>query len=300
MSTATAPSTQAATDAATHAAYLTNGESKAATARALGIQPGTVADRIKRHTARTAQDDAAEAPQVSPYVADPENPTDAELAAAVERGLADGTLIDSADWLAQQAAETADPAAATPAVTFEDAIFGILGGTMAAGEAYNQLTGAQDAQPEPAPEVDKIAEFAAQANAEAAERGGYQGTACPACHRVAFAFKGGHDVGCVFGSTPTPVPAGEFPVPVAIAAAYIEASGATAPETPEPAVEADGHEGHRHTAEAPATATAEGETVEDCVRCGFRFPRPQRRQTCQSERACQRRQAAKVTAPASV
>ena len=40
-----------------------------------------------------------------PYVADPANPADAELAAAIQRGLADGSLIDAADWLAQHAAE---------------------------------------------------------------------------------------------------------------------------------------------------------------------------------------------------
>lgn len=38
----------------------------------------------------------------SPFVADPANPTEAELAAAIERGLADGTVIDAAEWLAQQ------------------------------------------------------------------------------------------------------------------------------------------------------------------------------------------------------
>ena len=37
-----------------------------------------------------------------PYAIDPANPTDAELAAAIQRGLADGTLIDAADWMAQQ------------------------------------------------------------------------------------------------------------------------------------------------------------------------------------------------------
>ena len=37
-----------------------------------------------------------------PYAVDPMNPTDAELAAAVERGLANGTLIDAADWLARE------------------------------------------------------------------------------------------------------------------------------------------------------------------------------------------------------
>jgi hypothetical protein len=36
---------------------------------------------------------------MNPYQAGDE-PTDAELSAAIERGLADGSLIDSADWLA--------------------------------------------------------------------------------------------------------------------------------------------------------------------------------------------------------
>jgi hypothetical protein len=39
----------------------------------------------------------------SPYVADPLNPTDDELAAAIERSLANGTLIDAADWMAAHA-----------------------------------------------------------------------------------------------------------------------------------------------------------------------------------------------------
>jgi len=37
------------------------------------------------------------------YAVDPLNPTDAELSAAIDRGLADGTLIDAADWLAANA-----------------------------------------------------------------------------------------------------------------------------------------------------------------------------------------------------
>ena len=39
------------------------------------------------------------------YAVDPLNPTDAELAAAIQRGLDNGTLIDAADWMAQHAAE---------------------------------------------------------------------------------------------------------------------------------------------------------------------------------------------------
>jgi hypothetical protein len=38
-----------------------------------------------------------------PYVADPLNPTDDELTAAIKRGLADGTLIDADEWMARNA-----------------------------------------------------------------------------------------------------------------------------------------------------------------------------------------------------
>lgn len=41
----------------------------------------------------------------SPFVADPDNPTDAELAAAIQRSLDAGLLIDAADWLAANAPE---------------------------------------------------------------------------------------------------------------------------------------------------------------------------------------------------
>jgi hypothetical protein len=44
----------------------------------------------------------------SPYVADPANPTDAELAAAIDRGLADGSLITAEDFLARVAEDDAD------------------------------------------------------------------------------------------------------------------------------------------------------------------------------------------------
>ena len=38
---------------------------------------------------------------MSEFAADPANPTDAELTAAIERGLATGQLVDSEQWLAQ-------------------------------------------------------------------------------------------------------------------------------------------------------------------------------------------------------
>jgi len=52
----------------------------------------------------------------SPYVQDPANPTDAELAAAIERGLADGSLITAEDFLARvrEDDEPERPAAGKP------------------------------------------------------------------------------------------------------------------------------------------------------------------------------------------
>ena len=42
---------------------------------------------------------------VSPYVADPGSPTDAEIAAAIQRSLELGTLIDAGEWMERHAAE---------------------------------------------------------------------------------------------------------------------------------------------------------------------------------------------------
>ena len=41
----------------------------------------------------------------APYVADPDNPADAEISAAIQRGLANGSLIDADEWMARHAAE---------------------------------------------------------------------------------------------------------------------------------------------------------------------------------------------------
>jgi hypothetical protein len=46
----------------------------------------------------------------SPFVADPENPTHDEIAAAIQRGLADGSIIDADTWLAQAAQDDAQDA----------------------------------------------------------------------------------------------------------------------------------------------------------------------------------------------
>jgi hypothetical protein len=50
---------------------------------------------------------ACAAKPASPFVADPANPTDDEIAAAIQRGLDDGSIIDSADFLAQAEAQAA-------------------------------------------------------------------------------------------------------------------------------------------------------------------------------------------------
>ena len=77
-------------------------------ARTFGKCPAcgrTVAERgyalrvkVNRHKA-TVPDDAPV------YVADPANPTDAEIEAAIQRGLANGSLIDADEWMARHAAE---------------------------------------------------------------------------------------------------------------------------------------------------------------------------------------------------
>jgi hypothetical protein len=54
--------------------------------------------KVTRHKETPRED-------TSPYVADPLNPTDEELSAAIQRGLDNGSLIDAADWMAQNAAE---------------------------------------------------------------------------------------------------------------------------------------------------------------------------------------------------
>lgn len=58
--------------------------------------------KANRHKAQVRE---SEQP-TSPYVADPAYPTDEELTAAVERGLADGSLIDAGEWMARHAAES--------------------------------------------------------------------------------------------------------------------------------------------------------------------------------------------------
>jgi hypothetical protein len=93
------------------------------------------------------------------------------------------------------------------------------------------------------------------------------------------------------------------------AASQAEAAGvATEPEAETEAADAQGRDGHEHAAEAgdpqapgaeAAPAKPEKEYVTECVDCGFKFSRPQARKTCQSAKACKRRQDEKAAAAAA-
>src|SRR5579859_7997114 len=118
----TATATATASDKAAYDVWAADTTvSKSAIGAQLGITAAAARCRINRWAAYLATQPAAETEAaISPYAADPANPTDAELAAAIERGLADGTMIDAADWMAQHAAAVAAGdaiAEAAPAIT---------------------------------------------------------------------------------------------------------------------------------------------------------------------------------------
>jgi hypothetical protein len=79
---------QAALDAETYRVFLATGEVKAAAARELGISASTVTERIRRHLARAAQDDAAEAgdPQAPGAEAAPAKPEKEYVTECVDCG----------------------------------------------------------------------------------------------------------------------------------------------------------------------------------------------------------------------
>jgi hypothetical protein len=75
--TETTTTEQAEIDAQTYAAYIRNGESKAATGRELEVSASTVARRVERHLARAAQDQATEPEPASPAAEAPAAETEA-------------------------------------------------------------------------------------------------------------------------------------------------------------------------------------------------------------------------------
>jgi hypothetical protein len=70
-----------------------------------------------------------------------------------------------------------------------------------------------------------------------------------------------------------------------------------------PAAEAGDHGDHDHGGDAPAAEAGDEKPAKDyateCVDCGFKFSRPQARKTCQSAKACQKRQDARAAAAAA-
>jgi hypothetical protein len=98
------------------------------------------------------------------------------------------------------------------------------------------------------------------------------------------------------------------------ATATVEPEGEQAPGAPEaaaaeyapaaaPAAEAGDHGDHDHGGDAPAAEAGDEKPAKDyateCVDCGFKFSRPQARKTCQSAKACQKRQDARAAAAAA-
>lgn len=255
--TDTHTTSQADLDAQTYQAYLDNGENKAAAARALGVNASTVADRIKRHQARHDQDTLADSRALDAAQAE----QDAEYAAdsEAERG-------EDPDESVTALLDDGEPG--QPAV-LPDPVH--HGGVFARVEASSGLSPA---------EADAFARIAGEPRqapvTEVAEAEGYEGPTCPTCNAVAYAFKGGHFTGCEYHKDPAQ-------------RGTRQAEPATAESQPaqtaEPAQD-----------EPAKPAQAEKAYVAECERCGWHFSRPQARTTCQSERACQRRQDEKASA----
>ena len=228
--------TQAALDAAAYQAFLDNGQNKAAAARHLGVNASTVADRIKRHQARQAQDQAET--DADRY----EDPDDRATRIAEQR-----TAEDLAALRDDYASEDGEPeqAPVTEVTTENGARV-----TVIRPDAIQEFIGQVN--------VGRAAAEAAVAEEDAKVRAA--------------------------GSVPNPNK--DHAVEIKLAAQRRGAETA-------PAVE-DEHDGHGHEAEAEAETAkpekAERVTVTECVKCGFKFSRPQVRTTCQSAKACQRRQ----------
>jgi transposase-like protein len=228
--TAQTPATQAELDAMTYDMYVDQGQNKAAAARQMGISASTVADRVKRHSLRLAQDT-----------------------------LADSIALD-AEQAAQDAEYAADSEAAEQAPATEDPDESLVA-LLEDGEPKD------DASEEDAA-LAGVREEAAQVRAMGSVPNPNE------AHAVAIKLHAGRknaDAG------PVAVTVDDTVVAVTQRVDITGQDGEAAEATPEP-------------------AKAEKVLVTECVRCGFHFSRPQARQTCQSDKACQRRQAAKVTA----
>lgn len=85
----------------------TDEDDQNAEAEALVAETNAMVDDITERHPEVA------APAVPAFVADPTKPTDAELVAAIQRGLATGQIVDATDWLAAQRHQDAVEVAAT-------------------------------------------------------------------------------------------------------------------------------------------------------------------------------------------
>jgi hypothetical protein len=336
MTEVNAPATQAELDAATYAAYIRKGENKSATGRELGISASTVADRVKRHMARTAEaaagyEDQAAEDEAAYRDGRPEDMTEeeaevylAEVAAQDEAGESEDVfqrILDAdPDLRAMQ-----EPPSHAPAGTGIEEDFPHGGGEdcdhagvecehdgcpcrcTGCADSDEDVPGSGGEDAPGAPELpaglnkDDFLAYRIPCQSDGCGAGAYQ--ACGGLGR------GGARV--LMGYA--------HPVRVADAKRLLAARELEAPqaEGAKPAADDDGPcgcAGHEHgpedredsqsgtaadttasgTAEAAAKAgpAADGKDgyVTECADCGFTFSRPQRRRTCQSPKACKKRQ----------
>jgi hypothetical protein len=272
--------TQAGLDAQAHGAVERNSGNKAAAARELGIGASTVAERVKRHLARAVQDTAVETP--------------ADEAPAVREAPAG---LDADDQLAYTAECEARDCGALP------------------GEPCISLN--RDGEPVAQPWAHPRRIAAAKADAAAGQ----------APVELDTSLGGGED--CAHPGIECES-SGDCPCACAGCSGWAEdIPGSEIPGAAEDGEDADGTapDGSGTDAGADASADPEGRTVielaagpalgqdggnaaaaepaeaarvlvSECVKCGFAFSRPQRRQACQSAKACKDRQDKRAAAAA--
>lgn len=330
MTETQAPATQAELDEMTYSTYLDCGQNSAETARQMGISASTVTARVKRHAHRSTQDELAEiagnasgegqetaaiALVTATVTALQDGGDAAELAAkafreservaycalcAVAGSDGAGVALHEAvaDWLAgtagpeQPAAEAGEPAGLPNEQNPGDSLaYRIACRNEGCGAAPMEPCVSPDREGtlviQPWPHPVRVDDAKAQA-AEAAQEEGIDFSEWTDAQLQAAA-----GIKKVQASSNFPALQAEL----GKRAPVLPADGA-GPEdaAPGPGKDAHGQEGEPAPDAQPSPGADEKERVAECVNCGFKFTRPQVRKTCQSEKACKRRQEAKAGA----
>jgi hypothetical protein len=258
---------QAAIDAETFKAFERNGENKAATGRELSVSAGTVAERIKRHLERVAQDEAG------------------------EPGEAFGDLLDEDPELAGLVQENEQFAEALPGICADDQLAYKVPCPVkqcTATEAGMPCTnGNRDGEAVEQPWAHDRRVEAAKAAVEAGE---IEADAEPPAEVEA----GGGladdiDEGDEVVEVPVSDTAGGPVEPAPPAAAPAASKPAKAARAPKTAPAATAPKADRP---APAPGRNAGrEKATHCELCGHHFSQPRARARCKSDSACKKRQA---------